>query len=62
MNLVNKTSKVGLALIPVVVGALLAGGTLLGAPVLKWLPEIVHTIFGWVLIAVGAMGIYKAVK
>ena len=44
MNLVNKTSKVGLALIPVVVGALLAGGTLLGAPVLKWLPEIVHTI------------------
>ena len=37
-------------LVAVAVGGLFASGTTLTFPILSWIPEIGHTIVGWVII------------
>lgn len=37
-------------MVGVAVGGLFIGGTTLGLPLLKYVPELVHTIVGWVVV------------
>ena len=55
-------SMVLLAAMPIVVGAALAGGLLLNAPIVGLLPDIVHTVLGWGLMIAGAVGFFNVVK
>lgn len=41
-------------LVAIAVGGLFATGTTLGYPILSYIPEVIHTIVGWVII-IGAI-------
>ena len=43
------------------VGTLFTGGSFLTSTLLSWIPEVGHTIVGWVLIVAGGGGIIPAI-
>jgi len=55
------TSVVGI-LATVAVGGLFLDGTTIANPLLSFLPEVVHTITGWIVIAGGALQGIRSLK
>ena len=50
-------------LVAIVVGGLFLNGTSLANPLIGWIPVIIHTIVGWVVVVGGIIDyVYKPIK